>query len=155
MPESPQPVISIVIPVFNERLNILPAYEAVVAEFNKMNGRYRYEILFSDNHSDDGTDVELQKLAARDQNVKVVRLARNFGFQRSVLTAYRTVSGAAAIQLDCDLQDPPELIPVFLEKWEQGYDVVVGIRRKRREPWLLQFGRRMFYRLVTAISDDN
>src|SRR5262249_86765 len=92
---------------------------------------------------------------ARDDNVKVIRLARNFGFQRSVLTAYRAVSGAAAIQLDCDLQDPPELIPAFLEKWEQGHDVVVAISPNRHQPCLLQDGRRMFSRLVTAISDDN
>ncbi len=64
-------------------------------------------------------------------------------------------SGAAVIQLDCDLQDPPELIPAFIAKWEQGFDVVVGIRRKRQESYLLQLGRRLFYRLVTAISDDN
>lgn len=149
------PLISIVIPVYNERRNVLIAYEAVVAEFAKLGDKYRYEILFSDNHSEDGTDLELAALAARDSNVKVIRLARNFGFQRSVLTAYRNVSGAAAIQLDCDLQDPPELIPVFLDKWAEGYDVVVGIRRKRQEGWLLQYGRRLFYKLVTAISDDN
>ena len=149
------PLISVLIPVFNEEKNIVLAYDAVTAQFERMKDRYRLEILFSDNHSEDGTEHELEQLAARDPRVKVIRLARNFGFQRSVLTAFRHASGVAAIQLDCDLQDPPELMPVFLEKWEAGYDVVVGIRRKREERWILQLSRRAFYKFVTAISDDN
>lgn len=153
--EDQRPLISVLIPVFNEERNIVPAYEAVVAQFAAMEDRYRYEIVFSDNHSQDGTERELEQLAERDANVRVIRLARNFGFQRSVLTGLRHVEGEAAIQLDCDLQDPPELIPAFLAKWEEGNDVVVGIRRKRQENWLLQLGRRLFYKLVTAISDDN
>jgi glycosyltransferase involved in cell wall biosynthesis len=154
-PDRTLPLISIIIPVYNEEKNIVPAYEAVVAQAKLLKDRYCFEILFSDNHSEDGTEAELVKLAAKDPSVGVIRLARNFGFQRSVLTAFRHVSGAAAVQLDCDLQDPPALIPAFLEKWEAGHDVVVGIRRTRKESRLLQFGRRMFYKLVTAISDDN
>jgi len=72
-----------------------------------------------------------------------------------VLTGYRAASGNAAVQLDCDLQDPPVLIAKFLELWEQGHDVVVGVRRHRHEPRLLKLGRRVFYRLLTRISDDN
>jgi dolichol-phosphate mannosyltransferase len=149
------PLISIVIPVFNEERNIPRAYAAVVDLFRSLAGRYRYEIIFSDNCSTDGTYAELVKLAAKDPNVKVIKLARNFGFQKSVLTGYRAASGAAAVQLDCDLQDPPALIEKFLELWEQGHDVVVGIRRNRREPRLLRLARRTFYRLLTSISDDN
>jgi len=153
--KSARPLISVLIPVFNEEKNIRPAFDAVTAQFEKMQEEYRLEIIFSDNHSTDGTERELEKLSAENSNVKVIRLARNFGFQRSVLTAYRYASGAAAIQIDCDLQDPPEIFPAFLEKWKAGHDVVVGIRRKREESWLLRTGRRLFYRLVTAISDDN
>ena len=158
MPAKPNnflPLISVLIPVFNEEKNVALAYEAVTAEFDKLKDRYRLEILFSDNHSEDGTERELERLAKLDRRVKVIRLARNFGFQRSVLTAFRHASGVAAIQLDCDLQDPPELLPVFLDKWEAGYDVVVGVRRKREEGRLLQAGRRIYYKLVSAISDDN
>lgn len=149
------PLISILVPVFNEERNIRLAYEALVAQFDALAGRYRFEIVFTDNHSTDGTPGELEALAARDERVRVIRFARNFGFQRSVLTAYRNAAGDAAIQIDCDLQDPPELIPRFLEAWEQGYDVVVGVRRTRVENRLLSMGRRFFYWLVTSISDDN
>ena len=158
MPANPNnslPLISVLIPVFNEEKNVALAYETVTAEFDKLKDRYCLEILYSDNHSEDGTERELERLAKLDRRVKVIRLARNFGFQRSVLTAFRHASGVAAIQLDCDLQDPPELLPTFLDRWEAGYDVVVGVRRKREEGRLLQAGRRIYYKLVSAISDDN
>ena len=150
-----RPLISILIPVFNEEKNVSLAHKALVEQFDKLKDEYRYELLFSDNHSSDNTESELVRIAAVDKNVKVIRLARNFGFQRSIMTAYRHASGDAAIQFDCDLQDPPELIATFLEKWKAGHDVVVGIRRKREENRFLNFGRRLFYKLVTAISDDN
>jgi polyisoprenyl-phosphate glycosyltransferase len=84
----------------------------------------------------------------------VIRFTRNYGFQRSLLTAYRNAAGEAAIQVDCDLQDPPELIPQFIALWEKGHDVVVGLRRRREEPALLTLGRRLFYALLDRISDD-
>lgn len=149
------PLVSIVIPVFNERRNIRLAYDAVVGQFGLLAGKYDFEILFTDNHSVDGTDLELEQLASEDRRVRVLRFSRNFGFQRSVLTAYRNCRGDAAIQLDCDLQDPPELIPRFLETWERGHDVVLGIRQTRQESSVLTLGRRFFYWLVTSISDDN
>jgi polyisoprenyl-phosphate glycosyltransferase len=148
------PLISIIIPVFNEEENVERAHKAVRAVFDSVKDRYRLELLYSDNCSTDNTFAVLAKVADCDPDVKVIRLARNFGFQRSVLTAYRTVSGDAAVQLDCDLQDPPELILDFLRLWEAGHDVVVGIRRKRQEARSLRLARRLFYRLVTAISDD-
>lgn len=150
-----KPLISIVIPVFNEEKNVDLAYNALTDHFKTLEDQYRFEIVFSDNHSTDATESELIRIAAEDKNVKVVRLARNFGFQRSIMSAYRLAAGDAAIQFDCDLQDPPELITAFLEKWKEGYDVVVGIRRRREESWLMQFGRRAYYKLVSAISDDN
>ena len=149
------PLISIVIPVYNEEKNIRLAYNAVVEQFSKLDGRYLFEIVFTDNHSIDGTEFELEQLASEDKRVRVLRFSRNFGFQRSVLTAYRNARGDAAIQLDCDLQDPVEVIPKFIAAWEEGHDVVVGIRAERQESAALSFGRRLFYWLVTAISDDN
>jgi polyisoprenyl-phosphate glycosyltransferase len=148
-------LISILIPVYNEEKNVRLAYDAVVAQFKDLGDRYQFEIIFTDNHSIDGTEFELERLAAEDRRIKVLRLSRNFGFQRSVLTAYRHARGDAAIQLDCDLQDPPEMFGKFLEAWEKGYDVVVGIRAERQESTALTLGRRLFYWLVTAISDDN
>lgn len=146
-------LISIVIPVFNERDNVRRAAAAVAEQFPPQ-GKYDYEIIFTDNHSDDGTDIILKDLAAQDRRIKVLRFTRNFGFQRSLLTAYRVAAGAAAIQLDCDLQDPPAMMSLFLDKWQQGHDVVVGIRIKRVEPILLQFARRLYYKILSKIAAE-
>lgn len=149
-----RPLISVIVPVYNEEENVERCYHAVRAVFAGVADRYRLELFFSDNHSTDRTFEILAGLAARDPDVRVIRLARNFGFQRSVLTAFRTVTGDAAVQIDCDLQDPPELILEFLALWREGHDVVVGIRRKRQEPRSLQLARKGFYRLLRRISDD-
>jgi polyisoprenyl-phosphate glycosyltransferase len=146
-------LISIVIPVFNEERNVRLAYDEVNRVLGAVKDRYEVEFVFTDNHSTDGTFAELTRLAAEDKRVKVIRFNRNYGFQRSLMTAYRHASGDAAIQIDCDLQDPPALFPTFLNLWEQGHDVVVGARQNRPEPaWLLAM-RRIFYRLLNAIAE--
>lgn len=147
-------LISVVMPVFNEEKNVIPAYEAVCRVFEALSNKYDVEFVFTDNHSTDDTFLRLQELAARDSRVKVIRFNRNYGFQRSLLTAYRQASGDAAIQLDCDLQDSPELFPRFLELWEKGHDVVLGVRRRREESRLLTWGRSTFYVLLDRISED-
>lgn len=149
-----RPLVSVIVPVYNEEDNVERAYSAVKNLFAQIADEYRLELFFSDNHSTDRTFEILASIAAHDRDVRVIRLARNFGFQRSVLTAYRMVRGDAAVQIDCDLQDPPELILEFLKLWRQGHDVVVGIRRKRQEARSLQLARKAFYRLVRRISDD-
>ena len=148
-------LISIVIPVFNEEANIERAYEAVVAVFDGINDRYDFEIVFTDNHSTDRSPEMLAALCARDHRVRRARFSRNFGFNRSVLTGYRLARGDAAVQIDCDLQDSPDLIPEFLDLWTKGHDVVVGVRRQREEGRLLQGARRVFYRVLNWISEDN
>jgi dolichol-phosphate mannosyltransferase len=147
------PRISIVIPVFNEERNVRLIYDEVLRVFAGVPDRYDIEFVFSDNHSTDGTFQELAKLAAADNRVKVIRFNRNYGFQRSLLTAYRLASGDAAIQIDGDLQDPPDLFPAFLSAWRDGHDVVVGIRRRRQEARFLTMARRAFYRLLNLISE--
>lgn len=146
-------LISLVMPVYNEEANVERAYAALATLFKTL-PHYDLEFVFTDNHSEDGTFDKLAALAKADDRVKVIRFNRNYGFQRSLLTAYRHASGDAAIQIDCDLQDPPELIPKFLELWERGHDVVVGLRRRRQEHSLLTLGRRAFYMLLSRTSDD-
>jgi glycosyltransferase involved in cell wall biosynthesis len=146
-------LISLVMPVYNEEANLDRAYAALTAIFDAL-PQYDLEFVFTDNHSEDKTFEHLTALAKTDSRVKAIRFTRNYGFQRSLLTAYRHASGDAAIQIDCDLQDPPDLIPRFLALWEQGHDVVVGLRRRREEPRLLTLGRRAFYFLLSRISDD-
>jgi dolichol-phosphate mannosyltransferase len=147
-------LISVVIPVFNEENNIARAHAEVCKVFDAI-GRYNLEIIFTDNHSVDRTPDILAELARSDPRVKVVRFVRNFGFQNSVLTGYRLAKGDAAFQLDCDLEDPPSSFPEFLALWEKGHDVVVGVRRHRHESKLMQLGRKIYYRLVQKLSDDN
>src|SRR5688572_15513856 len=147
-------LLSIVVPVYNEEGNVERCARAVAAALDPLSDRYDYELIFTDNHSTDGTFAKLREIATADPRVRVFRFARNHGFQKSIYTGYLLASGDAAIQLDCDLQDPPELIPEFVAKWEQGYRVVYGVRRRRREAIWITAARKLFYRLIHWVSDD-
>jgi dolichol-phosphate mannosyltransferase len=150
-----KPLISICVPVYNEELNIEPFYSRVLSVIDGLSDQYRFEMLFTDNHSTDATFERLAELSKRDNRVRVIRFSRNFGFQRSILTNYINARGVAAIQLDVDLQDPPELIADFLKHWEDGYKVVYGIRRERpNESFWLHGARKAFYRVVDFLSED-
>jgi glycosyltransferase involved in cell wall biosynthesis len=148
-----RPLISILVPVLNEAGNILPLYEALERVMSQVSDRYDFELLFTDNHSDDRTFPILEELARQDDRIRVYRFSRNFGFQQSILTGYLNARGDAVVQIDCDLQDPPELILKFIEAWQQGYQVVYGVRRSRQEAWLLNKARGLFYSLVDLLSE--
>ena len=152
--ESGKPLVSLVIPVFNEELNIMPFYADVRRVINPLTNEYEFEFVFTDNHSTDKTPDLLRGLAQADPRVRAYRFSRNFGYQRSILTAYLKCRGDAAIQLDCDLQDPTDLIVVFLKHWREGYDVVYGTRVSRLESWKWSLARKVFYRLVDLLSED-
>jgi glycosyltransferase involved in cell wall biosynthesis len=146
--------ISIVVPCFNEADNVGPCYETLRRIFEEQLPAYDFELIFADNASDDGTLPALRALAASDPRVKVIVNSRNYGPFRSCFNAMLRASGDALVpMLAVDLQDPPELIPTFVERWEQGYQVVAGRRRTRQEPWLLRTARHLYYRLVTALAD--
>jgi polyisoprenyl-phosphate glycosyltransferase len=147
-------LISICVPVFNEEPNIEPLYDALVPVMAQVADRYDFELLFTDNHSSDNTFGVLERLAKRDPRVRALRFSRNFGFQRSILTGYLSARGDAAVEIDCDLQDPPSLILEFLRQWEGGYRVVYGIRSGRKESWAMNATRRLFYRLIDSLSED-
>jgi len=148
------PLISIVVPVFNEEANILPFYEAITRVVAALEAEYRFEFVFTDNHSADATFSLLQTLAGKDARVRAFRFSRNFGFQRSIMTGYTKARGDAAIQLDVDLQDPPELIATFLREWRAGAEVVYGIRVQRQEAWLTNLQRAIFYRVIDRLSEE-
>lgn len=143
------------IPVFNEEENIANCYDALKRLLEEFKNKYIYEIIFTDNHSVDGTFALLQELAKKDTCVKVARFSKNVGYQRSIYTGYVLSTGDAVIQIDCDLQDPPELIRDFIKKWEGGFAVVYGIRKSRGEFWALNVIRKVFYRVINFISEDN
>ncbi len=152
--EEKRPLISLVVPVYNEEDNIELLYQAVIAVIDPLAEAFRFEFVFTDNHSSDRTPELLRALAQRDPRVRAYRFSRNFGYQRSILTAYLLSDGAAAIQLDCDLQDPPAMIPVFLAKWQEGSDVVYGVRKSRLESARWTIARKIFYWLVDFLSED-
>lgn len=153
MSTSSKPLISIVVPVYNEESNIDLFYTTVNKELEALSDRFRFEFIFTDNHSTDNTFAKLQAIASQDSRLRVIRFSRNFGYQRSILTGYLSAAGDAAIQLDCDLQDPPNLMGVFLEKWQEGYKVVYGVRTQRKEGAVINATRKIFYRLIDLLSD--
>ncbi|SEB37068.1 dolichol-phosphate mannosyltransferase [Terriglobus roseus] len=149
-----KPLISLVVPVFNEEDSLPLFYPAVRQVIDPLANSYDFEFVFTDNHSSDRTPVLLKELAGQDSRIRAFRFSRNFGYQRSILTAYLQCNGDAAIQLDCDLQDPPELITRFLEEWSNGSDVVYGIRKSRLESARWTAARKVFYWLVDVLSED-
>jgi glycosyltransferase involved in cell wall biosynthesis len=148
-------LISIVVPVFNEEANVERLHEAVNGALAPIADRYEWEFIFTDNCSTDDTFSRIERIAKRDRRVRAYRLTRNFGFQRSILTGYRLARGNAAVQIDYDLQDPPELILEFIKHWEAGHKIVYGVRRSRKEPLHIGIARRIFYRFIARISSDD
>lgn len=146
-------LVSVLVPAFNEEDTVEAAYRAITAVFDTLPD-YACEIIFTDNHSTDRTFAILQDLAACDPRIRVIRFARNYGYQRSLLVAYQSARGACSVQIDCDLQDPPEHIPHMLALWREGHQVVYGVRRSLADPPLTTAARRLFYRGLSALSDD-
>jgi glycosyltransferase involved in cell wall biosynthesis len=143
--------ISILTACYNEEENVEELYNRVRAEMLKV-GRYKYEHLFIDNCSSDRTVAILKRIASRDRNVKVIVNARNFGHIRSPHHGLLQTTGDAVIGIVADLQDPPELIPEMIEKWEQGYSLVLCIKKGSKENPLMFWVRKRYYRLVQQLS---
>ncbi len=151
-------LISVCTPAYNEEANVERCYQAVCAFFDgpgAPGAAYDFELVFTDNHSTDATFEKVAAIARTDPRVRILRFSRNFGYQRSIQTGYRHARGDAAVQLDADLEDPPAVIAQFLEKWEQGYQVVYGVRRSRQEGPIIQLARKVFYRLLNRIAEDD
>ncbi|MGX4643845.1 glycosyltransferase family 2 protein [Massilia sp. SYSU DXS3249] len=148
-----KPLISITIPVLNESGNLDALYARLDALGRTMQDKCDLEFVFSDNHSDDQTWAMLSSLAQRDPRVRAIRFSRNVGFQRSILANYLHTRGDAVMQIDADLQDPPEMLEAFFDLWQQGYQVIYGIRRKRPESWLLRSFRKIGYWVIDKISE--
>ena len=148
-----KPLISISIPVLNEEGNIKPLYGQLVSLAERMKDRCDLEFVFSDNHSDDNTWSMLSELSNQDDRVRAIRFSKNFGFQRSILANYMHTRGDAVMQIDADLQDPPELLEDFFTKWQDGFQVVYGIRKKRPENPLLHLFRKLGYWTIDRVSE--
>lgn len=145
--------ISIVTPCYNEEKNVAELYRQVKAQFEQLAGRYEYEHIFIDNSSTDNTVGVLRKMAAHDKRVKVIVNVMNFGHIRSPFYGLCQAGGDAVMLMVADLQDPPELIPLFIEQWEQGRKVTIGVKNKSQESALMFGVRRVFYKMIKAISE--
>jgi glycosyltransferase involved in cell wall biosynthesis len=146
-------LITVMTPCFNEEGNVREVYEQVKAAMATLPG-YDYDHLFIDNASKDRTVAILRELAAADSRVKVIVNTRNFGQVRSPYHAFLQARGDAVVTCAADLQDPPELIPQFVRKWEEGYKVVIGVKGGSRESWLMARVRKTYYWLVAKLSSD-
>lgn len=146
--------ITIVSSAFNEEGNVAELCTRVKAEMAKHADRYDYEQIILDNASTDGTLANLREIAAADKHVKIIVNARNFGHIRSPYYGILQSTGDAVIYLASDLQDPPELIGPFLEKWEQGFKVVLGQKQKSNESPLFFAVRKMYYWLLGKVNDS-
>jgi polyisoprenyl-phosphate glycosyltransferase len=145
-------LISIVTPCFNEEENVADAYNAIKS-IRDTNKNYDWEHLFIDNNSSDNTVEILKSFCLKDKSLKVIVNTNNFGHIRSHVYAYLLVKGDAVIPFLCDLQDPADTICLFIEKWEQGNSVVVGIKETSDENIFLFFLRKYYYIIMDKISD--
>jgi glycosyltransferase involved in cell wall biosynthesis len=146
-------LISLVIPVLNEEENIRHLWERLREVCAKLTD-LRFEVVFVDDGSHDKTSEKIRELVATEAlGWKLVCLSRNFGHQAAITAGMSHANGEGLIFLDADMQDPPEMIPLFLEKFLAGYDVVYGVRQNRKEPFWLRFCFKAFYRIFNMIAD--
>ena len=145
-------LISVMMPCYNEAENVEQAYREVRRIFENL-PQYEYEHIFIDNASTDQTVDILKRLAAEDRRLKIIVNTRNFGHIRSPFHGIMQASGAAVICLASDLQEPPSLIPEFLEWWEQGFKMVRGVKSQSEESALMFAIRKMYYNFVNRVSD--
>lgn len=146
-------LISVIIACYNEEKNIQQNYTRIINVFKKLKN-YDLECIFVDNDSQDSSEEILSNLYKKDNRVKVIVMSRNFGSpQPSFIAGLEKSKGDAAVLLHGDLQDPPELIPKFIDKWQDGYDVVYGERTKRKGyGTLMNFFYKAFYFLLHRLS---
>lgn len=145
------PVLSIVAPAYNEERNLAEFLAALVPVLESIGESF--EIVFVNDGSRDGTLGMLAAAASQDPRIKVVGLARNFGKDIALSAGLAHASGQAVIPIDCDLQHPVELIPAFVAKWREGYDMVLGVRSRRDEEGLLRrTASRAYYRVMRMMT---
>ena len=145
--------VSILIPCYNEQENVRPMSEAIVNLFQKTLSKYDYELLFIDNDSQDHTKQILREICAANPKIKAIFNAKNFGQFNSPYYGILQTSGDCTISMVCDFQDPIELIPKYLEAWEQGYKIVVGIKTSSKENPIMYRLRSMYYKMLRKFSD--
>ena len=145
--------ISIMIPTFNETENVVQMAEAVVEVLTKNLPEYDYEILFIDNASTDGTRDKIVKLCEENKKIRAIFNVTNFGQFNSPFHGICETTGDCTIPICCDFQDPPELIPTFVKKWEEGYMIVSAVKTSSKENPFIYFLRSVYYKMMKKMSD--
>jgi len=147
-------LLSILLPAFNESAVLPLVYSRLSALADTLAGMgLDYELVFVNDGSRDATPEILDGYARSDPRVRAVHLTRNFGHQAAVTAGLSLARGDVVAIMDCDLQDPPEVLPEFLSRWREGYQVIYAVRRKRKESVLKRAAYWSFYRLLAAISE--
>jgi glycosyltransferase involved in cell wall biosynthesis len=144
--------ISLVIPSFNESQNIKEVYRRTLEVIKKINIE-KYEIIFVENGSKDNSLEVLKKIHSEDKSVKVISLTRNFGYQSAIAAGLKYSNNDYVCIMDGDLQDPPEMISKFFQKMSEGYDVVYGIRIKRKTNFIKNLFYNIFYEIYSKLSE--
>jgi dolichol-phosphate mannosyltransferase len=147
--------LTVICSVYNEEQTIALFFERVAKVFAGLEGRYRTQLFFLDNGCTDRSLEVIRGLADAHPWVYVWVFSRNFGYQCAVDAGLRLCPGDLFVVIDVDCEDPPEMIPTFLAEHEKGYDIVYGERVDRPENAVLKAGRKLFYRLIRVVADDN
>lgn len=145
------PEVSVVVPLFNEEENLETLHSRLSTTLQAL--EIPYELVFVNDGSRDSTPRRIDDLSRSDPHVATIHMSRNFGHQPAVSAGLAYAKGRAVIVMDGDLQDPPEVLPQFIERWREGYDVVYAVRTKRKENVVKRIGYFGFYRLMRSISD--
>lgn len=145
--------ITVVIPTYNEELNIESAYNRVKNVFNSKLTNYDFQILYIDNASKDNSQNIIRSLCEKDNRVQAIFNNTNFGFSKSSFYGLTQAEGDAAVMMFADMQDPPEVIPEMVAKWEDGYKVVIGVKNKSKESRIMYHVRGVYYKLLDKISE--
>lgn len=145
--------ISILVPTYNEEENLSSVYLRVVEVLENQLPIYNFELVFIDNCSQDKTRDMIRQLCKKDKRVKAIFNAKNFGYSRSHYYGLTQMTGDAVMLIHADLQNPPELIPEFVKKWENGAKVIIGIKNKSHENPLVYFVRGVYYKIMKYMSE--
>ena len=144
--------ISVMIPCYNETENVIPISEAVVEVLEKELSNYDYELVFIDNASTDGTRDKLRLICANNKKIKAIFNVTNFGQFNSPFHGMCECTGDCVITMCCDFQDPVEMIPVFVKKWEEGHRIVSGVKTSSKESPILYLLRTIYYKTIKNMS---
>ena len=147
-------MISIAIPAYNEEKNLLELIERLQNIFSQLSEKYRFEVVVCENGSSDNSFETLKVLNSKDERIKTIRLVRNFNMEGGMMAALAHVEGDACVIMSADLQDPPEMIPALVEKWEHGYENVYTVITKRHgEGIARRTAAQIFYWAMYKVSD--